>query len=77
MRELESKAWRLIGLAKIAVNKSRRKMLMQEAFDLLARASALGKLESDHEEISGASQLEKKAMGCASTSATAGHFGST
>jgi hypothetical protein len=38
-RELERKAWRLITLAKVAVNKTRRKVLMQEAFDLLTRAS--------------------------------------
>jgi hypothetical protein len=30
-RELERKAWRLITLAKIAVNKTRRKVLIQEA----------------------------------------------
>ena len=50
-RELERKAWRLITLAKIAVNKTRRKVLMQEAFDLLTRASALRQLEN--EEIDG------------------------
>jgi hypothetical protein len=52
-KELESKASRVIGMAKIAVNKTRRKVLIGEAFDLLARASALRKSESDHEEING------------------------
>ena len=52
-RELERKAWRLITLAKIAVNKTRRKVLMQEAFDLLTRASALRQLDLDSEELNG------------------------
>lgn len=51
-RELE-KAWRLIGMAKVAVNKTRRKLLMQEAFDLLTRASALRQLEPDSEAMNG------------------------
>ena len=38
-KELESKAWRLIGMAKVADDKARRKALMHEAFDLLTRAS--------------------------------------
>jgi hypothetical protein len=43
-KELESKAWRLIGMAKVAVNKTRRKALMQEAFGLLAQARTLHQL---------------------------------
>jgi len=52
-KELESKAWRVIGMAKIAVNKTRRKVLMQEAYDLLTRASALRRLDLDSEKLSG------------------------
>jgi hypothetical protein len=47
------KAWRLITLAKVAVNKTRRKVLMQEAFDLLTRASALRRLDLDSDEVNG------------------------
>jgi hypothetical protein len=46
-KELENRAWRLIGMAKIASDRSRRKMLMQEAFDLATRASALRELDLD------------------------------
>src|SRR5215469_15307048 len=56
-RELESKAWRLIGLAKIAVDKTRRKLLMQEAFDLLSRANALRQADSDGETPSGGADI--------------------
>jgi hypothetical protein len=60
VRELESKAWRLIGMAKVAVNKSRRKVLMQEAFDLASRASALRQLDHpDGEESNGGSPNEE------------------
>ena len=75
-KELESEAWRVIGMAKVAVNKTRRKVLMQEAFDLLTRASALRKLESDNEKTSGASPSENKLIGCASPTATALRSGS-
>jgi len=50
--ELESKAWRLIAMAKVATNKTRRKVLMQEAYNLLARASALRQLDLDSEQLS-------------------------
>jgi hypothetical protein len=53
--ELESKAWRLIAMAKVATNKSRRKLLMQEAYNLHARASALRQLDLDCEELNGGS----------------------
>ena len=45
--ELESKAWGLIAIAKVTANKIRQKVLMQEAFDLVTRASALRQLDSD------------------------------
>jgi hypothetical protein len=35
-KELESKAWRLVEMAKVAGDKARRKVLMREAFDLPA-----------------------------------------
>jgi len=54
-KELESKAWRLIGMAKVADDKARRKALMQEAFDLLTRASALRKSDLHSEELNGGS----------------------
>ena len=56
-KELESKAWRLIGLAMVAGDKTRRKALMQEAFDLLTRASALRQLDLDSEELNGDSSI--------------------
>ena len=49
-KELEDKAWRLITSAKMAVNDMRRKLLMKEAFELLARASVLRKSEYENEE---------------------------
>ena len=49
-KELEDKAWRLITSAKMAVNETRRKLLMKEAFELLARASVLRKSEYENEE---------------------------
>ena len=60
-KELESKAWRVIGMAKVAVNKTRRKVLMQEAFDLLTRASTLRKLESNNEEMNGGFSIGEQA----------------
>jgi hypothetical protein len=60
-KELESKAWRLIGLAKAAGDKTRRKALMQEAFALLTRASALRQLDLDsEEELNGGSSIEER-----------------
>jgi len=60
-KELESKAWRLIGSAKIAGDKARRKVLMQEAFDLLTRASALRQLDLDsEEELNGGTSIEER-----------------
>jgi hypothetical protein len=60
-KELESKAWRLIGLAKVAGDKTRRKALMQKAFDLLTRASALRQLDLDsEEELNGGSSIEER-----------------
>ena len=56
-KELESKASRVIGMAKIAVNKTRRKVLIGEAFDLLARASALRQLDLDSEQLNGHSAI--------------------
>jgi len=52
-KELESKAWQLIGMAKVAGDKARRRVLMQEAFDLLTRASSLRQLDLDSEEVNG------------------------
>jgi len=57
VKELESKAWQLIGMAKVATNKTRRKVLMQEAYNLLARASALRQLDLDSEELNGHSAI--------------------
>jgi hypothetical protein len=37
----------------VAVNKTRRGVLMQEAFDLLTQARTLHQLESDNEEVNG------------------------
>jgi hypothetical protein len=45
--ELESKAWRLIAAAKTALTKARRRLLMQEAFDLITRACALRQLDGE------------------------------
>jgi hypothetical protein len=57
VKELESKAWQLIGMAKVATNKTRRKVLMQEAYNLLARASALRQLDLDSEQLNGHSAI--------------------
>src|SRR5215469_6191511 len=60
-KELESKAWRLIGSGKIAGERARRKVLMQEAFDLLTRASALRQLDLDsEEELKGGTSIEER-----------------
>ena len=59
-RELESKAWQLIGMAKVSSDKARRKVLMQEAFDLLTRASALRQLDFDSEELNGGTSIEEQ-----------------
>src|SRR5690348_9097859 len=58
--ELESKAWGLIDLAKSAISKARRKLLMQEAFDLLVRASTLRQLDVDDEALTGIALLEEQ-----------------
>jgi hypothetical protein len=55
--ELESEEWRLIGMAKVADDKARPKALMQEAFDLLTRASALRKSDLHSEELNGGSSI--------------------
>ena len=60
VKELESKAWQLIGMAKVATNKTRRKVLMQEAYNLLARASALRQLDLDSEELNGHSSIGER-----------------
>jgi len=59
-KELEGKAWQLIGMAKVAGDKARRKVLMQEAFDLLTRASALRQLDFDSEELNGGTSIEEQ-----------------
>jgi hypothetical protein len=48
-KELEDIAWRLIAEAKGAGNPNRRRRLMQEAFELVRRASVLRQMyaESD------------------------------
>ena len=48
-KELEDIAWRLIAEAKDEGNPNRRRRLMQEAFELVRRASALRQMyaESD------------------------------
>jgi len=51
--ELESRAWGLIDLAKAAISRARRKLLMQEAFDLLVRATTLRQLDLDEEASTG------------------------
>ena len=61
--ELERKAWWLIALAKIATNKTRRKELMQEAFDLATRASTLRQLEFYNEELNGRSSIGDQGYG--------------
>ena len=61
--ELERKAWWLIALAKITSNKSRRKELMQEAFDLATRASTLRQLEFYNEELNGRSSIGDQGYG--------------
>ncbi|HKF63463.1 MAG TPA: hypothetical protein VKB42_18985 [Dongiaceae bacterium] len=43
-----------------AVNKTRRKVLMQEAFDLLSRASALRRVDADNDEIDRGFSIEEE-----------------
>ena len=45
-QELERKAWRLIAAAKVAHDRNRRRLLMQEAFDLVRRVSTLRQPET-------------------------------
>jgi hypothetical protein len=60
-KELESEEWRLIAMAKIDGDKARRKALMQEAYDLLTRATAMRQLDSDsEEELNGGSSIEQQ-----------------
>jgi len=59
-KESEGKAWRLIEMAKVARDKARRKVLMQEAFDLLARARTLHQLDLDSEEPNGGSSIDEQ-----------------
>ena len=60
-KELESEEWRLIAMAKIDGDKARRKALMQEAYDLLTRATAMRQLDSDsEEELNGGSSIEER-----------------
>ena len=61
--ELERKAWWLIALAKITTNRTRRKELMQEAFDLATRASTLRQLEFYNEELNGRSSIGDQGYG--------------
>ena len=55
--ELESKAWQLIGMAKVSSDQARRKVLMQEAYDLLSRAGALRRSDLASEELNGGSSF--------------------
>jgi len=60
-KELESKAWQLIAMAKTASDKARRQVLMLEAFGLLRRASALRQLDSDGgEELNGGTSVKEQ-----------------
>jgi hypothetical protein len=59
-KELESKAWQLITVAKVAYDKARRKALMQEAYDLLTRATAMRQSELDSEEVNGGTSIEEQ-----------------
>jgi hypothetical protein len=58
--ELESKAWQLIALARAAISKTRRKLLMQEAFDLLTRASTLRQFDLEEEVPGGELLVEEQ-----------------
>jgi hypothetical protein len=61
--ELERKAWWLIAMTKINTNKTRRKELMQEAFDLATRASTLRQVEYYNEELNGRSSIGDQGYG--------------
>ena len=50
-RELERKAWRSIYTARAASDRNRRRLLMQEAFDLVKRAGTLRQLETGETDI--------------------------
>jgi hypothetical protein len=50
-KELESKAWRLIYQARVTSDRNRRRLLMQEAFDLVKRVGALRHLEAGENDI--------------------------
>ena len=50
-RELERNAWRSIYTARAASDRNRRRLLMQEAFDLVKRAGILRQLESGETHI--------------------------
>jgi|SRR5690349_17527803 len=60
-KEIEAKARRLIAAAKIAVDKVRRKLLMQEAFDLLNRANLLRQVVSENENVNRGLSIEDEA----------------
>ena len=50
-RELERNAWRSIYTARAASDRNRRRLLMQEAFDLVKRAGTLRQLETGETDI--------------------------
>ena len=50
-KELERKAWRLIYKARATSDRNRRRLLMQEAFDLVKRAGTLRQLETGKTDI--------------------------
>ena len=50
-KELERKAWRLIYKARAASDRNRRRLLMQEAFDLVKRVGTLRQLETGERDI--------------------------
>ena len=75
--ELERKAWWLIALAKITTNKTRRKELMQEAFNLATRASALRQLEFGDEELNGGSSIGEQGYRMRLSNGDGQHAGST
>ena len=50
-KELERKAWRLIYKARATSDRNRRRLLMQEAFDLVKRVGTLRQLETGENQI--------------------------
>ena len=50
-KELERKAWRLIYEARVTSDRNRRRLLMQEAFDLVKRVGSLRKLETGESDV--------------------------